>query len=194
MRKEIFLLVRLALLLSVPSRPSQGDDKEEEYKVYSAILKAKHQAEKSKTLVILRRTAQNGLTLSGSDDQKDILQALSPLTEETLRSYNSRNNAEMELANKFDFTAWVALVDEKEIDEIFRRPDLENNWKAFYQKYPDSGGFIRLSRVGFDATDKQALIFVSQHCGVLCASGTYYLLVKENGEWKVKKERQAWIS
>jgi hypothetical protein len=194
MRKSIFLLATLTLLLSVQTRPCQGEDKDEEYKVYSALLKATHQADKPKTLVIIRTTSRNELVLPGSDDQKDILNSLSPLIEETLKNYNSQNSAEMELANKFGFTAKVALVDEKEINEIFRQPGLQDSWKTFYQKYPDSGGFIKLSRVGFDVNASQALVYVSHYCGGLCASGTYYLLTKEKGEWKVKKENLIWVS
>jgi len=195
MRNRILLLACLTLIFYIPSQSFQRDETAEEYKVYSAILKAEHQADKPKTIVIIKRTSENRPILPGSDDQKDILKALSPLTQETLMSYNSRNAAQTELGvNKFDFIAKVALLNADEISEIFHREGLRDSWKAFYQKFSDSGGVIKLSRVGFAFDTSQALIFVSHYCGALCASGTYYLLIKENGEWKVKREQLIWLS
>src|SRR5262245_20326857 len=195
MRMLVVLITTLILLLSlVPIPSAQGDQKSEEYLVYSAILRAEHQADKPIRLVVLRTSSQNRLILPGSDDQKDILKKLSPLKEETLKSYNSRNNTEVEIEDRFDLTAKVAIVDRKEISEIFSREGLQTRWELFYRKYPDSGGFIQLSRVGFDAIANQALTFVSHWCGGRCASGTYYFLMKENGEWKIKKQELVWVS
>ena len=46
------------------------------------------------------------------------MEVLSPLTEGTLKSYIARNNTRIESQTEFDFEA---LIDEKEIDEIFRQ-------------------------------------------------------------------------
>jgi hypothetical protein len=71
---------------------------------------------------------------------------------------------------------------------------LREEWEAFYRKYPNSGGFITLSRVGFDAEKKHAFAYVQYECGSLCADASYYLLEKEQGVWKVTKRAMAWAS
>lgn len=196
---RIYLSIATAFLLfsfptgrsSVQSAEQDGTD--EEYKVYSALLKARYSADKPKTLVVVKMTSPNELILPDTDDQNDILKKPGSLTKEILNDYNTRNHSQLELRDIFDLKAKVLLVDEKEIHDIFRQQGVDG-WKSFYQRFPDSGGFIKFSRVGFDAKRNLALIFVSHHCGGRCASGTYIILEKESNEWKIKEEHLVWIS
>jgi hypothetical protein len=41
-------------------------------------------------------------------------------------------------------------------------------WDGFYQKYPDSGGYMFLSAVGFDAPKQRAMVYMAGSCGGLC--------------------------
>src|SRR5262249_16099086 len=150
--------------------------------------------DKIKRLVVTRLTAPNLSRLPGSDDPEDILKELAPLTTETVKDYNDRNKSQSELHDSFDVTGKVLLVDKQEIDEIFHDQDLGGGWEGFYKRFPDSGGFITLSRVGFNPEQSQALVLVSHYCGGLCASGTYILLQKEDGKWKILKRYTVWIS
>jgi hypothetical protein len=53
---------------------------------------------------------------------------------------------------------------------------------------------ILFSRVGFDEKGEKALAEFGFRCGDLCGAGGIYLLVKEDGSWKVQEELMAWQS
>jgi len=55
-------------------------------------------------------------------------------------------------------------------------------------------GSIALSRVGFDSSGKQALVYIQDYCGPLCGSGRYILLVKNGQRWIVKEKFTSWVS
>jgi hypothetical protein len=61
-------------------------------------------------------------------------------------------------------------------------------------KFPDSGGYIALSRAGLNSRGDQAVVYMRHVCGGLCGSGHYLLLVKKNKEWVVQKHFMAWVS
>jgi hypothetical protein len=67
-------------------------------------------------------------------------------------------------------------------------------WGEFYKRYPDSGGFISVSRPGFNKEMDQALIFIEHRCGDLCGTGHYILLEKSGDTWKVIQQNLVWIS
>lgn len=68
---------------------------------------------------------------------------------------------------------------------MFKTEELD--WEEFYKKYPDSGGFIGISPVGFNRERNQALIYLEHSCRSLCGSGHYILLSKNKEDWKVDK-------
>ena len=60
-------------------------------------------------------------------------------------------------------------------------------WSGFFKRYPDSGGFITVSAVGFDASKERAMVYISHSCGLLCGGGTHHLLEKIEGTWREAK-------
>ena len=69
-----------------------------------------------------------------------------------------------------------------------------NGWEKFYKRFPDSGGIVGVSRVGFNLETNQALVYVEHGCGDLCGTGHYMLLDKGESGWKVAKRYMSWIS
>jgi hypothetical protein len=67
-------------------------------------------------------------------------------------------------------------------------------WSAFYQKYPNSGGVMFVSNVGFNNRQDQALVYLSRNCGGDCGAGDYVLLRKVNGKWEIEAEHNVWVS
>jgi hypothetical protein len=57
-------------------------------------------------------------------------------------------------------------------------------WSGFYERYPDSGGFIVASAVGFDALKQRAIFYMGYSCGPLCGGGSYHFLEKVDGAWR----------
>ena len=54
--------------------------------------------------------------------------------------------------------------------------DPNSGWADFYKRYPDSGGFMIVSAVGFDASKERAMVYMAHQCGLLCGGGTHHFL------------------
>jgi hypothetical protein len=68
------------------------------------------------------------------------------------------------------------------LHEIPNDPSL--GWTGFYNRYPDSGGFMTVSAVGFDASRTRAMVYMAISCGGLCGNGEHHLLGKAGGLWR----------
>lgn len=58
-----------------------------------------------------------------------------------------------------------------------------DGWKQFYEEHPDSGGWITMSAVGFNAAKTIAVVYMSHSCGSLCGEGGFHVLQKKGGKW-----------
>jgi len=79
------------------------------------------------------------------------------------------------------------------VKELFKSGTL-NGWSKFYDKFPDSPGFIILSRFKISVTGKFASGYFKYSCGPLCGKGIFLLLEKKNNIWTVVFEKILCIS
>ncbi len=155
---------------------------DDEYTVYIAIL-----GKDTDMFVVRDKSGVDDFGGSG-DDLKQNFDELKP---ETIEDFKSKNKESSRLEKKFPTKNNYVLISDEELKKFF---DKRLNWEGFYKKYPKSGGFSTISRVGFSNDGRQALVFVAHSCGGLCGEGNYYFLKNNNGEWKVIKKQMTWIS
>jgi hypothetical protein len=90
------------------------------------------------------------------------------------------------------------FLSKNEFVKIFESPPEGNSepeyWKRYYGKYPDSGGYIQLSNVGFNKARDQGLLYFVHWCSSACGTGQYILLRKSDTGWKVDRAAGVWIS
>ena len=68
------------------------------------------------------------------------------------------------------------------------------NVSGLEELLPKSWGVFTLSRFGFDAGGKHAVVYAQlNYCG-LCGEGTYLYLSKEPGAWHIVRRAGIWIS
>jgi hypothetical protein len=116
---------------------------------------------------------------------------LPDLSGETLTSFAERNEKPTSLSPDMQLGVEYDLLSHEDLAEISSQP----NWNEILdERYPGSNGYLILSRVGFNKSLDQAVIYVGQVAGPLRGSGSYYMLEKQNGEWIIKAESMAWIS
>jgi len=115
-----------------------------------------------------------------------------PLPARLVDSYRSRNAALYTLDPNLDVELDYALMPEEEFEEIFFGEG--SVWTRFLDRYPEASGIVIFSRVGFGANEDEALVLMGYRCGDLCGAGGLYLLVKEEGSWKVQDVLVAWES
>jgi hypothetical protein len=100
------------------------------------------------------------------------------------------------LENKFSVPGKkINLVSSGEIDYYFsNKEDVNAGWVEFYFKYPDSGGTISFSRIGYNSGKTQAIIFLGNIYASLGGEGHMIFLKLENNGWKILQAMRTWIS
>jgi hypothetical protein len=84
------------------------------------------------------------------------------------------------LQRQFAIEKPYELMGSNEWNAIFQ----EGGWNKFYERHPNSGGWIEMSAVGFNADKTVAVVYMGYHCHYLCGGGTFYILQKKDGKWE----------
>lgn len=103
-----------------------------------------------------------------------------------LENYKAENEGVRHLLADRDLGIPYIVQPLEELNAFFTPPagNFERGWSNFYRRYPDSGGYMEVSAVGFNTTKTRALVYVSHHCGGLCGGGSHHLLEKGDGGWQ----------
>lgn len=172
--------------LTPAATPSAADIEKEEQAIYSFFVGGGE-----RTMLILQDTSAD---ISANDPQKSldyIKSGLPSLSDEALDNFVQRNQQSGQLAPDMELDVDYILLSTEELSEITR----QSNWdEVITQEYPGSYGYTMFSRVGFNNSLDQAIIYVGQMAAPLMGSGFYYLMEKKNGEWVIKEQVMAWIS
>jgi hypothetical protein len=203
MRRLIrFLLVMVILALPAPGIAQSDKDPlaREEYAVYSAVISKNYINYIKKTVRLVVVTTPTCCEVT--DEMKDRVplyfgQFPPPAprpSQETLDNYAERNRKTFVLHKSFKLPVKYRIVPYKRIERLFDMIELEEDWKAFYRMFPQSNGYMTLSRVGFNRAMDEALVSRGWMCGSLCGEGRYVLLRKKDGRWRVETDVMIWAS
>ena len=173
---------------------------DEEYSVYDVVIEKVYLGPKTKQVVIRDQTTSNHYVeaIPGKEDESGQISAdfsSLGLEGDTLASYLSKNKTVSPLQNYFKLSVPAIVLSDQELDALAKRNALPGRfWLEFFRQYPNTQGVITFSRVGFNSAMDQAFVYFENNCGGLCGVGEYCLLVKQNGSWQIKKQKEAWIS
>lgn len=172
-------------VLTPKPTPSEADIEKEEQAIYSFFMPV------SGTALILQSTS-TGMSEENPQQAIDYVKSgLTGVSNETLKNFLERNKQPSQLSNDMQLGIDYVLLGEEELYKITSQPD----WlEVLNQKYPNSNGYIMLSRVGFNKSLDQAVIYVGNMLAPLSGAGYYYLMEKDNGEWKMMQQVMVWIS
>jgi hypothetical protein len=168
----------------------------EQYAVYSALLNEVYYLRKVKNLPVTLLLIQNNTKhllmdleeekWEGKRVKKNSI-AYSPQFQEAVEDYKSKKEPQI-IENSLKSEADYLLIKQEELDSLLKRDNsVFKDWEAFQRKFPKSDGYYVFSRVGFNSEKTHAFVYVSFACGDMCGKGSYKLLIKENGVWKVKE-------
>lgn len=188
MRKALGLAVFIAaLLLSacqmivVRVPPSLSAD---EVAIYSDALKGNWQESyPDKELVIFNETMYPPQAEARLKD-KDILQDIPQLSQETLAAFRAANKRRQTLP-ELDSPVPHAMIDKATFDTMFDKASAKypyDGWEKFYQAYPDALFFVAFSNIGFNEKMDQALLWVELDNSDGFTS-VYSLYIKSENEW-----------
>lgn len=71
---------------------------------------------------------------------------------------------------------------------------LPERWMAFYAHFENVSGVMWLSVPGYSARRDVAIVLVASSCDYLCSGGSFWILRKVSGEWRVETSIDGWIS
>jgi len=176
--KAILLLFSLLFIfqqgpVKTGDQPQPYEDVEA-YEVYSAILPSDWtwRDAKANTLVIQSKARAYKMCVNPEGESKEILK-------DAISSYVELSKKSWLLQRFFNMEKPYELISSEEWKSTFER----GSWEKFYERYPNSRGYIDLSPVGFNKEKTVAIVYMGHHCGNLCGGGTFYVLQKKDGKW-----------
>jgi hypothetical protein len=161
----------------------------EEDQVYAALVAAKFPGG---MLVIMDHTQTDISGLASPETYQYTKDSLSNLSEETFADFKVRNDASYPLRANMQLGGSYLLFSEQDRQELFKIN--QSGWDVFYNRYPDAPGILTLSRVGFNSTQDQALVYMGIMSHWLAGSGNYILLKKVDGAWVIDQQVMSWVS
>lgn len=169
---EILLLL---LFFSFPTQTTASAYEDTDaYGVYVAIIPSEWPLRDAdaKQLVIRRETRSFQMCLKPDTE----IQARVGLA---IADHIRQNEKKWLLQPRFSFAIPYQFF-EGPFDDILKR----GGWDEYYRQYPESGGLIELSAVGFNVDKTVAVVYMGHSCGDLCGGGTFHVLEKVDGKWK----------
>jgi hypothetical protein len=167
-----------AIAAGQPSVVSKPYEVEDAYQIYSLLLPHEESYGFAKgELIIQQETVQKHealsscLTVEAANKFKDAI-----------LDFDHLENQSWLLQRKFEIAKPYILVSSATINQLFRQ--LPGSWDSFYKRYPDSGGYLTVSLVGFNKGKTQAIVYTGSSCGGLCGRWGFHLLEKVQGKWK----------
>lgn len=187
------LLISIELgfvVVSAPRAQSTSDVvvSDEEYEIYSTLIKQMYVQAETKLLIIEERTFRYDFADQNDEPWRDKRKGLT-IDESAVEDYEARNSRQW-LLNKASFKLPVKfnLITDLDLKAIFHGNWGELEWIQYYRRFPDSSGFVMVSRIGFNTGHTQALLYIGSRCGPHCGDLHFLLLEKANGSWITKKE------
>lgn len=167
----------------------------EELQVYEAALTmmvADNSNAGERSRVISDTTIDDRLAVRSpaGDTYHEQNQPFAVLLDETLKDFRTKNKNPSNLRNCISGKLNHTFIGHDELEKIKDRSEVER----LRSKYAASGGFISLSRVGFNEGKDQAIVYIERLYGGELGEGVYHVLVKKsNGTWERKVSVLGWI-
>jgi hypothetical protein len=174
---------------SIPT-PSADQVDAEEQAVYAFLLPEMYQ---HSSYVIMDTTATNAAGVDNTSQTLDyILQNMHAVATDTVASFRTRNDAAYPIRPDMELASPYTLLSQAGRNRIFGQN--QSGWDIFYTRYPQAPGITTLSRVGFNTTLDQALVYIGTQSNWLAGAGYYVLLKKTARLWSIDQQVMVWIS
>lgn len=178
-----------------PATAIQDQDKARRMAIAREVIRDSLMARRSIRLLVVEsstvnRSASGGLRY-GSTPSVGRLPGLLPAT---LDDYHNSNLRPRKLTDALRPGKPVKLLTKQEYGAFFSGDSKDESWRRFHAAFPRTNGIAELSRVGFDPTHTQALVYMGNRRGPLWGIGMYYLLERAPSGWTVKHSAMSWES
>ena len=180
------VILSLLVFSSLPTQIISGAyDDADAYEVYAAILPSEWplRVAHAKQLVIRRETKSYQMCLK---PDSEIQAKVGP----AIADYVKLNEREWLLQPRLSFASPYQFLGARKFDALMS----QGGWVEYYRQYPESGGLIEFSAVGFNIDKTIAVVYMGHSCGMLCGGGTFHVLERMDGKWKPFEWKGSWCS
>jgi len=146
------------------------------YRIYNVLLPHEESYGFAKgTLIIQEETVSNRVA-----SEPCVTPEAASRFKDAIADYKSLNQKQMRLKRQFQIEKAYEVVSSDTIETLLK----DGGWDRFYKRFPDSGGYIIMSAVGFNKEMTRAIVYTGSSCGGLCGSWRFHLVEKIDGTWK----------
>jgi hypothetical protein len=189
MKVWIRVVVATTTFLTVTSCTTRKDIQDDDVAVVSAVIKQ-----------LCHQSTGGFSVLSSSSAVVSPIFAPKALDASTRQSLLNRNASSAPLP-EVETCPNLRRVDAQEIDRYLERPKNDrppgyDRWSAFYGRFLNAQGVVRLSLPGYSEQGEVAVVQVSAACGETCGSGFFWVLHRVSGHWQLdfRNSVQGWVS
>ncbi len=155
------------------TEPYSNDDA---YQIYSFLLPSEESVRFAKGTLIIQED-----TVTKRDPAACLSPAATNEFKDAIVDFQRVNKKRWRLKRQFESEKTYEIVSEETLKVVF-----ENGWwGAFNKRYPESGGYIVFSAVGFNKDKTSALVFSGSSCGSESGEWSLHLLKKLDGKWRL---------
>jgi len=162
---------------------------EDEEAIYRYVLN--EYLSSSNALVVIKEYAKDTYFPEKTFDK--LLTPNESVSQETIDDFIAQNEVSSPFAANMELGKKYIVLTKAEMDTIWTGGD-QFGWQAFRKKYPGTYWVINLSRIGFNKTRTQALVYYSEEDGPKLGSGSACIFEKENGSWKLIDSVFSWTN
>ncbi len=154
---------------------------EDEYKIFSAILKS--YVPKGTVALLDERVVLNSNFIDKLNDYSTKIDIAG------WDDYILLDNTEID--NNFDIPRkTIQILDSQETWNLIKT----EGWISFNENQGNVDGFLTFSQIAFHPYRREAVVYLDVHCGDLCGHGAYYYLNYRFGNWRITEIIPLWIS
>ena len=163
-----------------------------EYEVLSAVL-VPRLPPKATGLVVIREepSVESNLPDLAAYEKFGVFRKVPSLKKDAVSDLLVKEKEPSFFRATFSLPRTVRLLSEKDAKQVFRgRAD----WASFYEAFPESGGLFFLSRVGFDPSERQAVVHVGRQWLGRAGGGEFVVLERAHGQFSEIASVSTWLS
>lgn len=185
--RYLFLIAIVCFSSLLSSCADESDRLTQEVNVYLRVFEEVG-AEESRVLLISQHSIPSIKHFEGLERLKGGL-------EETRVNFREVNSTSSIVPLETGVWKNIVIFPDIERREIFTDLKfLSDSWVELKKKYSGAGGFVSVSRVGFDSELNEAVVYIQVNCGSLCGSGNMLYLKRDSSGWKVEETKNIWVS
>jgi len=129
----------------------------------------------------------------GAEQLDNFVPTLDPAARaEIIADFAARNAVSVPTPSAIPATSVIRISN---VSRIFAgEGDFNAKWEAFFTRFAPVRSYNTLSRAGFDAAHRTAVIATGTVCGGRCGQGRLIVLQKTDGGWHIARRVDTWVS